>query len=427
MPTFTAVALERLIDPGERGSHLKTNSPSSLKQLNAPNKNNVPIPKKSSHIYFSPSLYTTPDPTPIPDYPVSVSPSPYVYNRKRRNFSLHENPNHGLQISRPAAVGEAISRQDHDELSLKTPVVAEAAASSAAPSSSGHQPNGDGYHYRDESLSRIPEVVKEPNGESPVKGRPLLVDDFFEPHASVRITSDDGGGNLTCDHWKCASDMSQSEFYDAREEFFSDGSSSLASPSSNVNIEAELRAIRVHLLEEIERRKQAEQAVADICKQWHLISQKMSHLGLSSQAVSVSGETGLDIKLAEQFCQEVVVARTVAEAVGRGCARAESEAAAEVIINSKNHEITRLRDKLQYYEAVNQEMSLRNQEVVEMARQGRNRRKRRLRWMWTCIGTSVVFGASALAYLYLPRMGESPLPASCEDSKNVHSEGEASY
>ncbi|KAG9460043.1 hypothetical protein H6P81_004551 [Aristolochia fimbriata] len=416
MPTFTAAALERLIDPGDTTtSHTKTKS-SSLKQLKTQNGNNVPIPGKSSRLYFSPALYTTPDPTPVPDFPAS-SPSPYVYNRKRRDFSRRENPSLGAQTPCRAPVEEAISLQpqDHDQLSPNTPIVPEAAPSSASPPSSAHQPDGDEHRDRDDNLSSTQEFVYEPSGESHLKGCSDLDDDFFAPHASLSVVSDEGG-NPTRDCWRYASDMSQSEFYDAREEFFSDGSSCHSSPSSDLNIEAELRAIRFSLLEEIRRRKLAEQAVADMCEQWHLIGQKMSELGISSDVVTNFEEMGPDVGLADQLCEEVVVARVVAEAVGRGCARAEWEAAAEAIVNSKNHEITRLRDKLQYYEAVNQEMSLRNQEIVETARQGRLRRKRRLRWMWTCIGTSFVFGASVLSYLYLPRPVPEESPLACEDS-----------
>lgn len=96
---------------------------------------------------------------------------------------------------------------------------------------------------------------------------------------------------------------------------------------------------------------------------------RASRVGLSlsgTQEYEVDTELELDDRV-EKFCQEVVVARFVSEAVGRGLARAEIEAAAETVLESKNLEISRLRDKLQYYEAVNHEMFQRNQEVVGMS------------------------------------------------------------
>ncbi|XP_068648812.1 uncharacterized protein [Aristolochia californica] len=400
MPTFTTVALERLLQPVGRDSH---DSSSPLKLFNAQNSSNCASPKRSSHIYFSPALYTTPDPTPVADYPASVSPSPYVYNCKRRNFSGQDNPPNEVQLSQKKEK-KILSCDDRDELSLSA--VGEAAASSGNPP----QNHDD---QQEESLVNFFKVLEEPNGNSSVEGRSVMDDDFFEPQVSMSVTSGDDGSS-TSDKWKNSRALTPSEFYDAPEEFLSD--SSLASPTSNLNFEAELCAARIHLLEEIERRSRAEQALADMCKQWDTICHKMSQAGLSFPVASATGGMQLETELADELCQEVAVARAVAEAVGRGCARAESEAAAEAIINSKNYEITRLRDKLQYYGAVNHEMSLRNQEIVEATRQRRHRRKRRQRWMWTCIGTSIVLGASLLGYLHLPCPGKAPLPISSEDS-----------
>ncbi|XP_058115333.1 uncharacterized protein LOC131258210 [Magnolia sinica] len=61
-----------------------------------------------------------------------------------------------------------------------------------------------------------------------------------------------------------------------------------------------------------------------------------------------------------------MVARFVSKAIGRGQARAETEAATKAVIDSKNHEISLLQDKVQYYEVVCHEMCQRNQEVKEI-------------------------------------------------------------
>lgn len=100
--------------------------------------------------------------------------------------------------------------------------------------------------------------------------------------------------------------------------------------------------------------------------QWERIVNCLSQVGLSFPMTSETGSTLLEIESVEQFCQEIIITRFVSEAIGRGQARAEIEADAEVIINSKNQEIGRLQDKLQYCEAVNREMSQRNQEIMGM-------------------------------------------------------------
>lgn len=100
--------------------------------------------------------------------------------------------------------------------------------------------------------------------------------------------------------------------------------------------------------------------------QWERIVNCLSQVGLSFPMTSETGNTLLEIESVEQFCQEIIITRFVSEAIGRGQARAEIEADAEVIIDSKNQEIGRLQDKLQYCEAVNREMSQRNQEIMGM-------------------------------------------------------------
>lgn len=54
----------------------------------------------------------------------------------------------------------------------------------------------------------------------------------------------------------------------------------------------------------------------------------------------------------------------VADVIGRGCAWAEVEYEMGCRINSKDFEISQLRDRIQYYKIVIHEMSQRNQEAV---------------------------------------------------------------
>ncbi|KAI3810605.1 hypothetical protein L1987_20226 [Smallanthus sonchifolius] len=77
MPTFTTIALQNL---------LEHRIPANKQEEENDEEEKSKARKRLNHIYISPALYTTPQPTPILDYSSSgsVSPSPYVFNRKGR-------------------------------------------------------------------------------------------------------------------------------------------------------------------------------------------------------------------------------------------------------------------------------------------------------------------------------------------------------
>ncbi|KAI3987551.1 hypothetical protein MKX01_003237 [Papaver californicum] len=426
MPSYTAIALERLLQPNS--SSPSPSSKSNFKHQINNNNNSVVTTTKTKkppkHIYISsPALYTTPEPAPIPYTSTSdsVSPSPYVVNHKRRDH-FHvipeaTNRHHGFQVTK---------------------------STSSSSGGGGGDNNGEtNVEVRNDGIAEnsLLEVEIE-DGELVVETnvRDQNAADFTTPIKNVVEISNLGD----CDYASCASTLatktlkvlqSQSEFFDADEEFFSDSSISNASPSrSRFSSIEELHAARVHLFDEIERRKRAEDALARMCNHWQSINSHWcaSGVGLSlpaTQEYEVDTELELDDRV-EKFCQEVVVARFVSEAVGRGLARAEIEAAAKTVLESKNLEVLQLRDKLQYYEAVNHEMFQRNQEVVELTRKQRAVRKMKHRWIWSCIGLSITLGASLLAYSYLPSNNSShstadfadvlPLPDSASTSASVN-------
>ncbi|GFY80368.1 hypothetical protein Acr_01g0001770 [Actinidia rufa] len=107
---------------------------------------------------------------------------------------------------------------------------------------------------------------------------------------------------------------------------------------------------------------------------------------------------------AEELCRQVYLARFVSNSIGRGTARAEVEMEMEAQVESKNFEIARLWDRLHYYEAVNREMSQRNQEAVETSRRLRQRRKR---WVWGSIAAAITLATGALAWSYFSTGGQS--------------------
>lgn len=146
---------------------------------------------------------------------------------------------------------------------------------------------------------------------------------------------------------------------------FSPELSSESGPQSLLrDIDAELREIRLTLLMEIEKRKQAEEALNKMRCKWQRISQELAVEGLSLPVDPIDVTEDELMIPAEELRQQVGVARFVSLSLGRGIARAEMEMEMEAQIESKNFEIARLWDRLHYYEAVNREMSQRNQEAV---------------------------------------------------------------
>lgn len=134
-------------------------------------------------------------------------------------------------------------------------------------------------------------------------------------------------------------------------------------PSLRV-LEEELRGMRLSLLMEIEKRKQAEEALQNMQHCWQRMREQLSLVGLTVPADPAVETEQLDADSAEDLSRQVHVARFVSEAIGRGIAKAEAETVMEAQLEAKNFEIIRLWDRLHYYEAVNHEMSQRNQEAI---------------------------------------------------------------
>lgn len=133
------------------------------------------------------------------------------------------------------------------------------------------------------------------------------------------------------------------------------------------DLEAELCEMRLNLSMELEKRKQAEETLHNVQNQWQRIRQQLALEGLTLPAFPMTvpeDELSPGIDPAEELCQQVCVARFVSDSIGRGIAKAEVEMEKESQIEAKNFEIARLWDRLHYYEAVNREMSQRNQEVI---------------------------------------------------------------
>lgn len=96
MPAFTAIALDTLLEPGASKSVEKSIPrpvPKPLggslnRSLDRRNNASLATETKPKRPPLTPSLYTTPEATPLPGSPTSFPPSPYIVNHKRRGPRL---------------------------------------------------------------------------------------------------------------------------------------------------------------------------------------------------------------------------------------------------------------------------------------------------------------------------------------------------
>ncbi|RWR72806.1 Bacteriophage N4 adsorption B [Cinnamomum micranthum f. kanehirae] len=400
MPTFTAIALDRLLEPRPQNSVSRPFMPK-------PDMQNSSSEKKTRRAYVSPALYTTPEATPLPDSPVSFPPSPYIVDHKRRgprllNNSSRNNVVECQQVNEEEKVDEKGAKGDGKVINSVTEV-----SSPVMHSTSCEEVHVDGYNNRkpEDNILGDGVVIDDSTKSFPADlDKDCDTDDFFDPQdvmsASSNTEVDDN--TMTERSWKPFSSPF-GEYFDAYEELSIEGT-----PQSRRNVDFEMCEIRTNLLMEIERRKQAEEALYSMQSQWQRLARQLSVVGLSLPVAPAAENDGhTEIDPAEELCQQVFIAQVVANSVGRGAARAEVELEMESHIEAKNIEINRLCDRLHYYETVNREMSQRNQETVERARQQRHRRKRKQKWIWSSIGVAIALGSAALAWSYLPTAKES--------------------
>ncbi|XP_022740377.1 uncharacterized protein LOC111292325 [Durio zibethinus] len=444
MPTFTAIALDTLLEPGvaksvdKSGLNLKPPipNPKPIPNSKLEGRNNTSVTeRKFNRPQISPALYATPEATPLPDSPSSFPPSPYIINHKRRGPRLlkscfednvsalkktveedevNENAKlaetKSVDLLKDGSVAFSIPEPNEKELENgvhKGPIKVEQSNGVHGGSIQDEHMNGvhDGEFGssnrevgscqvsqglgRDSAVLKLVSLNLDRCGDS---------EDFFDPNESMSVTSNTEGDDDTGAESAARLATPRLEFFDAWDEL-----SSESGPQPLLHdIEAELREIRLSLLMEIEKRKQAEEALNKMRSKWQRISQDLAVAGLSLPADPIDMTEDELVNPAEELRQQVSVARFVSSSVGRAIARAEMEMEMEAQIELKNFEIARLWDRLHYYEAVNREMSQRNQEAVEMARRDRQRKKRRQRWVWGSIAAIITLGTAALAWSYLP-------------------------
>nr|CAB3447645.1 unnamed protein product [Digitaria exilis] len=448
MPTITHYVLDPFL---ETGSPAQVQKAASKPPPPPPNKA-TPVQAVPARTQTSPaSLYATPESTTLPDSPSSFPGtwSPYVINHKRRGTSLAKTLSQGdvlsedSQLKLPVTLpglpknGEPIQMQEPEfvfqqagngqadgDRGVEEPLnghygMLQKGKGSVTAETEQDQPEFEFQRGSLEALVRPVNVVRPLNGEGPKNDES---DAFLELQDSMSVASntetDEAGAHERW--WKPSSPLGMSvgtpgaEFYDAFEEISSDGGT-----RSSRCMDDDLREMRLSLLMEIERRKQAEEALENWQTEWKKLSNHLSLIALSLPSPTMAENTDdSSVDPGAELCQQITVSQLVAAAIARGLARAEAESEMETVIAAKNFEIARLSDRVQYYEAANREMSQRNQEAIEMSRQQRKERKKRQKWFWGSVGLAVTLGATAIAWSYLP----SSQPQASADSNSASSE-----
>ncbi|XP_010679765.2 uncharacterized protein LOC104895059 [Beta vulgaris subsp. vulgaris] len=419
MPTFSAIQFDRYLEPGaSKTTSFNKNQkiPDVSESPILENRNSTTLPiedlKSSSRrqdippqhprlrrrnstssparAQIHPSLYTTPESTPLPDSPTSSFPpsSPYIINHKRRGPRLLKS----LSDQNVAAAVVVASESNHTRSLSEEHVSIERQDEQFE-----EKLNDDVLVVEvEEKESRVNgDVLMRENGES---------EDFYDPQETMSFSgtadSEDCGGERSAKAYTPVG-----EFYDAWDELSSDSGLQAVAQRSLSDVEIELREMRLSLLMEIEKRKLAEEALQSMQQQWQILREKLGAVGLILPAdlTALAEDSPADASPIEEICRQIQLARFVSESIGRGIAKAEAEAEMETQMEMKNFEIARLTDRLHYYETMNREMSQRNQEAIEIARHERQKRRTRQNWVWgTLLVPTITLGIGALAWSYYP-------------------------
>lgn len=256
MPTFTTIALDRLLEPGTSKSVdkplpkvkpvLTSNRPPTTK-LERRNSASV-ADRKVQRPQIKPALYTTPEATPLPDSPSSFPPSPYIVNHKRRgprllksfsvddvsarkqmndkdigNGSVNGSDSNGVKLTEGASVtvDMPIPNEDGHRNGLDC----------ASSSNVGQNGSVDGDHgatavQLESNHSNHESSIMMSNGVAREKDSLKIIvpnldsggdtEDFFDPHDSLSVTSNtDGDDNGFERSAKFSTPMG--EFFDAWE------------------------------------------------------------------------------------------------------------------------------------------------------------------------------------------------------------------
>ncbi|XP_074304287.1 uncharacterized protein LOC141639003 [Silene latifolia] len=389
MPSLSVIQLDRLIEPGPTTKTAHTTSFPNLDRRNTTslpldiidtlpphrpcnpvattpqfnnnndnNNNNVTVIP-----HMSPWLYSAPEQTPLPISPTSsYSPSSrFLINHKRRG------PRLAKSIYDQNVIGEVEAEEKLVAVDNRDFVVEEEEEANEGE-------NG--------GMTEVGE------GKNSTQSRELMR--FW---SSIDGWDESSSANVATPMAEFSTPMA--DFYDAWEELSSDSGHQAAQRSLS-DAETELRELRLTLLMEIENRKLVEEALHSMQSLWQILKDKLGAVGV------VLPPDLANLGLSEDICRQIQLLRFVSESIGKGIAKTEVEAEMKAQLEAKNFEISRLGDRLHYYETVNKELCQMNQEAVENARRDRQIKKRRQKWVWGSIVTAITLGSAALAWSSLP-------------------------
>lgn len=330
-------------------------------------------------------LYATPKEIPLPYSPYSSPPSPYILNHKARR------PAPLLKGSSDDVEATTTSSTSSEDDVLGRPVW-----DSTPPQgnfwgkkSASHISNGDiGSADADNCLAQESYLLESVRTKA---NKDHVPEYFYDRGQSVSFTSNSGAEN--------SHNLSSSggEFYDARDGNslhlfflifssisvfyfrcevaflsycvpFPELSTDSGTPSSVNNMEAELR---LSLLMESEKRRQAEETLEEMQVHWRRLRQQLAHVGLFLPLDPTSTQYSMNI--ADELRCQIEFTRFVSDSLDIELAKAEVEMEMTSELEAKKFEITQLSNRLHYSETVNQEMSQRNQEAI-----GRRNKKSRI-------------------------------------------------
>ncbi|CAA7056952.1 unnamed protein product [Microthlaspi erraticum] len=405
-PTFSAAALDRSLKPGDS----KSLEISSTKALHSrpplSGESEQPKEKTLSRPQMSPSLYATPKEITLPNSPSSSPPSPYIVNHKARGPALFKSSSDVDVPSHPKSLKDENIQGNAD---VEATITLRKITSLSFPIAEDHtkgvreRPLWDcspphGKFWNDKSGSHISNVGVGSNNASVCLEWQSYLLDPVRVKANKEWKSEDYYNTEIEDYGGSESShklpSSVGEFYDARDELSSDNG------SVSSNIETELREMRLSILMEIERRRQAEETLEQMQVHWRRLREQLAHVDLFVPLDPTSSQYTMNIAY-ELRCQ-LELTRFVSGSLAVDLAKAEVKMEMESELEAKNFEISRLSDRLHYYETVNQEMSQRNQDAIEVARLDGQKRKRRQRWIWGSIAATITLGGAVLAWPYLP-------------------------
>lgn len=209
---FTTIALDRLIEPKASNKPMEAGkNVTDLGQGSQVNGTDQTSDRKHHWTRISPALYSTPEPTPLPDSPSSFAPSPYIVNHKRRGPRLSKAFSEDVVALRQAVADEKIDKivksleaENVDSCSVVNDMDIDIVRDTMVNRELGNEDiNVDAAAGQD-----VQSVEFQRDSE---------MDDFFDPQDSMSVRSSIDGGSSHGMERSVNLSASASEFYDAWE------------------------------------------------------------------------------------------------------------------------------------------------------------------------------------------------------------------